>query len=150
MSGNESDKVQREIKELLDKLDNFVPEERFVEKVRARRKRERASAGPGPLDRLRARFSRVTLGHLMLTGLAFFIIALIFGDALGAAATWIWVAGLLLTGGAFAMSVITGGGSRQTIGTGRVQRQWRGQTIEYGEPSTMDRLRGWFRRKGSR
>lgn len=150
MPGKEPDKVQREIEELLDKLDNFVPEERFVEKVRARRKRERAAGGPGPLDRFWARLSRITLGHLMLAGLACFVLALIFGGALGAAATWIWVAGLLLTVGAFAMSVITGGGSRQTIGSGRVQKQWRGRTIEYGEPSTMDRLRGWFRRKGSR
>jgi hypothetical protein len=150
MPGKESDKVQREIEEILDKLDNFVPEERFVEKIRARRKRERATNGPGAIDRLWSRLSRITLGHLMLAGLACFIIALIFGGALGALATWLWVAGLLLTVGAFAMSVITGGGGRQTIGTGRVQKQWRGRTIEYGEPSAMDRLRGWFRRRSSR
>jgi hypothetical protein len=42
-----------------------------------------------------------------------------------------------------------GSGSRTTVG-GRVERRWRGQVIEYGEPSPMDRVRDWFRRRGRR
>ena len=44
MAPKEPDKVQREIEELLDKLDNFVPEDRFASKMKQRR---REAAGPG-------------------------------------------------------------------------------------------------------
>jgi hypothetical protein len=144
----EPDKVQREIEELLERLDNFVPEERLAAKIRSRRKQSRRTepAGPGPLDGLRKRLSRVTLGQVMLVGLGCMLIGWILD---GSIATWLTLAGIVLTVGAFVMSLINGGGSRATIG-GRVQKRWRGQVIEYGEPSTVDRVRGWFRRRGRR
>jgi hypothetical protein len=52
-----------------------------------------------------------------------------------------------MAGGAFVLSVINGGQMRMGGNRGRVQKRWRGEVIEYGEPSTMDRVRGWFRRK---
>jgi hypothetical protein len=153
MPGKEPDKVQREIEELLGKLDNFVPEERFASKIRDRQKREKAEQRTGPTfgDRIVRLFSRITLGHLMLAGIACFVIAWIFGDALGGAAWWISVAGLLLTASAFVLSIMNkGSGSRTPLartGSGRVQKRWRGQIIEYGDPSAMDRVRDWFRRR---
>ena len=72
MAPNEPDKVQREIEELLGKLDNFVPEERLVSKIKSRQK---AAAGPGFTDRLLKRVSHITLGHVMLTGLALLLIS---------------------------------------------------------------------------
>ena len=44
------------------------------------------------------------------------------------------------------MSVINGGQMRMGGKQGKVQKRWRGEIIEYGEPSTVDRVRGWFRR----
>jgi hypothetical protein len=150
------DKVQREIEELLDKLDNFVPEERFASKIRDRRKREKAEARTGPTlgERIGRRFSGITLGHVMLAGIACFLIAFFARDQLGDAGRWISIAGLVLTLTAFVLSVVNkGSGSRTPLvrtGSGQVQKRWRGQVIEYGEPSTVDRVRGWFRRKGKR
>jgi hypothetical protein len=156
MPGKEPDKVQREIEELLGKLDNFVPEERFATKIRDRRKREKAEQRSGPtlVERMTRPLGSVTLGHVMLAGIACFVIAWIFGDALGDAKPWVQYSGLLLTVSAFVLSFMNkGSGSRTPLartGSGRVQKRWRGQIIEYGEPSAMDRVRDWFRRKGRR
>lgn len=151
MSGHEGDKVQREIEELLEKLDNFVPEERLATKIRNRRRQQRVEERSGPTlwERVTARISRITLGQVMLAGLGFLLLSFFPIGPLEPYAGWLTIIGLLLTGGAFVLSVIGGRGSRSTLG-GRVQKRWRGQVIEYGEPGTMDRVRGWFRRRGRR
>ena len=150
MPGKEPDKVTREIEELLEQLDNFVPEERLASKIRNRRKKQRSDDDPSALDRVRDRFARITLGQLMLTGLALMLISYFFRGPLGSYAGWLTIAGLLMTAAAFVLSVM-GGGARGTIGRGRVQRRWRGQVIEYGgEPSAVERVKAWWRRKSRR
>lgn len=150
------DKVQREIEELLDKLDNFVPEERFASKIRDRKKREKAAARTGPTlgERITRPLSGITLGHIMIAGIACLAVTFFARDALGDAGRWIMFAGLALTILAFVLSIRSkGSGSRTPLfraGSSRVQKRWRGQVIEYGEPSTVDRVRGWFRRKDRR
>jgi hypothetical protein len=149
------DKVQREIEELLDKLDNFVPEERFASKMRARKRQERAArSGPSPFEQFTRRLTRVTLGHVMLAGIALFLVAIIFDGPLGDAGRWVTIAALALTAAAFVLSIINrGSGSRTPVmksRPGRVQKVWRGQVIEYDEPNTFSRIRGIFRRKGPR
>jgi len=149
MPQNPPDKVQREIEELLDKLDTFVPEERLAEKIKKRRHQQRrAESGPGPFERVLRRATQISLGQIMLAGLALMLIGWLFNDALG---SWAWpvsLAGLLLTGIAFVLSVLGGGGARTTIGARHVQKRWRGQVIEYNEPSRLDRIRDWLRRRG--
>jgi hypothetical protein len=148
MSHKPPDKIQREIEELLDKLDTFVPEERLAEKIKRRRKEQRrAEQGPGAFERVTRRLSQISLGQIMLAGLALMIIGWLFNDALGGWSTWVTLGGLLLTLVAFVLSLMTGG-ARTTVGPRQVQKRWRGQIIEYSEPSRMDRIRGWFRRRG--
>jgi hypothetical protein len=145
---NPPDKIQREIEELLDKLDTFVPEERLAAKIRNRRKEQRrADAGPGSIERVMRRLSQVSLGQIMLAGLALMLIGWLFDDALGAWSTWVTLGGLALTILAFVLSLMTGG-ARTTVGARHVQKRWRGQIIEYSEPSRMDRIKEWFRRRG--
>src|SRR5689334_15417652 len=100
MPPTEPDKVQREIEELLNKLDNFVPEERLVSKIRSRR---RAEAGPGLVERLLKRASRLTLGHVMLAGLALLLLSSFAPGLFGGYSRYALILGLLLTGGAFIM-----------------------------------------------
>jgi hypothetical protein len=149
MPQNPPDKVQREIEELLDKLDTFVPEERLAEKIKKRRHQQRRDENrPGAFERVTRRLTQISLGQIMLAGLALMLIGWIFNNALG---SWAWpvsLAGLLLTGIAFALSVIGGGGARTTVGARHVQKRWRGQIIEYSEPSRLDRFRDWLRRRG--
>ena len=143
MTPKEPDKVQREIEELLDKLDNFVPEERLVSKIKNRRKTE---SGPGAIERLAKRFSRITLGRVMLAGLALLLLASFAPGLFGGYARYAMILGLLLTAGAFVMSVI-GWDSRRTITGGTTEKRWRGQGIDYSEPSAPSRLRDWLRGK---
>lgn len=145
---NPPDKIQREIEELLDKLDTFVPEERLAAKIRNRRKEQRRSdRGPSAFERATRRISQISLGQLMLAGVALMLIGWLFDDALGSWSTWVTLGGLALTVIAFVLSVVTGG-TRTTVGARHVQKRWRGQIIEYSEPSRMDRIKEWFRRRG--
>ncbi|MDP9237318.1 MAG: hypothetical protein M3P30_07975 [Chloroflexota bacterium] len=141
MPPKEPDKVQREIEELLDKLDNFVPEERLVSKIRSRRKVE---SGPGMLDRLWARVGKLTLGHVMVAGLALLLIGTFARGALGAFATPVVVTGIVLTVGAFILSAVNRD-SRRTLAGGSMEKRWRGQVVDYSEPSPTSRFREWLR-----
>jgi hypothetical protein len=145
MPADEPDRVQREIEELLDRLDTFVPEERLISKIK---KRRQATAGPNAFQRARAsfsrRFSRITLGHVMIAGLALLLLSsfapgLFYGHARTA-----MLIGLILTGAAFVLSVF-GWDSRRTITGGAPQRRWRGQVIDYAEPTRASRVRDWLR-----
>ena len=146
----QSDRVQREIEELLGKLDNFVPEERFISKVKSRRK---AQAGPGLLSRTWAvvtkPFKRITLGHVMVVGLALVLTAWLapglYGDYRGLAS----LAGTVLMLGAFIMSFL-GWDSRRAIAGGRVEKRWRGQVIQYDEPASGSGIKGWLRNRRRR
>lgn len=142
MPQKEPDKVQREIEELLGKLDNFVPEERLVSKIRSRRK---AESGPGALDGLRSRLGRVGLGHVMLGGLALLLIGTFFRGPLGGAATWCVLLGIAMTVVAFILSIVNGDSRRTLAGGGGQQKRWRGQVIDYSEPSATSRFRDWLR-----
>lgn len=143
MPSKEPDKVQREIEELLDRLDNFVPEERLRDKLRNKRK---VDAGPNIVERAWQRVSRLTLGHAMLAGIVLLIAGTVFNGPLGAVASVVIVAGLVLAVGAFVLSLVNGD-SRRTIAGGRPQKRWRGQVIDYSEPSAGSRLREWWRRR---
>ena len=140
MVQKEPDKVQREIEELLGKLDNFVPEERLVSKIKSRR---RAEAGPGFTERLLKRVSHITLGHVMIAGLALLLLSSFAPGLFGGYSRWAMILGLLLTGGAFVMSVI-GWDSQRTITGGTTAKRWRGQVIDYSAPSPASRFRNWL------
>src|SRR4051812_12116444 len=89
MATKEPDKVQREIEELLDRLDNFVPEERFVEKIK---KRRRETDGPTSFERAKSgiarRLSSITLGHVMLLGVLLLLSAWLAPGLFGGYARW--------------------------------------------------------------
>lgn len=140
------DKVQREIEELLDKLDTFVPEERLVSKIRNRRK---AESGPGSFQRLGARVAKLTLGHVMLAGLVLLLIGTFARGPLGGSAMWVVILGIVLTVGAFILSVVNGD-SRRTIAGRGPEKRWRGQVVDYSEPSATSRLRDWLRSRRHR
>jgi hypothetical protein len=147
----QGDRVQREIEDLLDKLDNFVPEERFISKVKSRRRQE---AGPGALSRswswITRPFRRVTLGHVMLAGIALILTSWLVPGLYGDYARLASFIGLALSAIAIILSLM-GWDARRTIASnGRVEKRWRGQVIEYDHPSGPNRIRDWFRRRGQR
>jgi hypothetical protein len=145
MPPQDSDKVKREIEDLLNKLDNFVPEDRLVSKIKSRR---RAASGPSFVDRLWSRAKRLSLGHVMLAGVVLLLAGYLAPHALGSFRTPVLLLGLGLTIGAFVLTVMNGD-SRRTIagGGGSTQKRWRGQVIDYSEPGPVSRLRAWWRRR---
>ena len=147
MTPTEPDRVQREIEELLGKLDNFVPEERLVSKIKNKRRQE---AGPGLFSRtasgVQRRCSKVTLGHVMLLGLALLLLGQFAPGLFGGFAREAVIIGLVMTIIAFILSAM-GWDSRRTLARGGTyEKKWRGQTITYSEPTRPNRIREWFRR----
>ena len=139
MTSDSSDKVKREIEELLDNLDTFVPEQRLASKIRDRQRR---SEGPGVGERIGAQVRRVTLGHVMLAGLALLLLSWFPVPYEG----WLTLAGIALAGTAFVLSVARrGGGRTPVVRRGGPEKRWRGQPIDYNEPSVADRVRSWWR-----
>jgi hypothetical protein len=143
---NGQDRIHREIEELLDRLDNFVPEERLATKIRNRARRPNAD-NPSALDRVRARIRRISLGQLMLAGFVLIIASWFLSGPLGSFTPWLIGLGLVMTGTAFVLSIARGAGGSRTLG-GSAEKRWRGQVIEYSTgPSAAERIRNWFRRR---
>lgn len=133
------DRIEREIEEILDKIDRFVPEERLPIRFRRRAGNVLTDAR----DLLLSPFARVSLSQVMLIGLGLFIVALFLGRVDSTLAKWTMIAGAVLFLGGFALSLFSGH-------SGREPKRWRGRVVEYGEPALGERLRTWFRRHNRR
>jgi VIT1/CCC1 family predicted Fe2+/Mn2+ transporter len=130
-----SDKIEREVEEILRKLDKFVPEESRL--VRARRRLGQATS-----DLARAllgRLSRISLGQIMLASLIVVVVAFFFRSASPTLARWAIIVGLLLFFSVFVLSLLGG--------RSRYEKRWRGQVIDLSEPSLGSRLRNWLQRR---
>ena len=130
-----SDNIEREVEEILRKLDKFVPEEGRLTRVRRR-------LGQAIFDlshSLLARLSRISLGQVMLASLILVVVAFFFRSASPVLARWVIIGGLILLFTAFVLPLL-GGRSRN-------ERRWRGQVIDLSEPSLGSRLRHWLERR---
>jgi uncharacterized membrane protein YedE/YeeE len=130
-----SDKMEREVEEILRKLDKFVPEESRL--ARARRTVRQATSDL--LHTLQARLFRVSLGQVMLASLILVVLAFFFRSASPTLARWAIIGGLLLFFTAFVLSLLGG--------RPRYERRWRGQVIDLSEPGLGSRLRHWLQRR---
>jgi hypothetical protein len=130
-----SDKIEREVEEILRKLDKFVPEESRL--VRTRRRLGQATSDLA--GALLGRLSRISLGQVMLASLVVVVVAFLFRSSSPTLARWAIIGGLLLFFGAFVLSVVGG--------RSRYEKRWRGQVIDLSEPSLGSRLRNWLQRR---
>lgn len=132
------DRLEREINEILNKIERFPSPER--RRARAARRSLRRF-GDGVSSRQRAVFrelSRISLSQLVL--LSFLLILgsfLIRG--IGPVGTWIMIAGVVLLISSLAL-MLFGGGRRSRPQT----KQWRGRTISYNSNTLSLRIRRWF------
>jgi hypothetical protein len=130
-----SDNIEREVEEILRKLDRFVPEEGRL----ARARRRLGQATSDLLHTLRVRLSRISPGQVMLASLILVVVAFFFRSASPVLARWVIIGGLILLFTAFVLPLL-GGRSRN-------ERRWRGQVIDLSEPSLGSRLRRWLERR---
>ncbi len=128
------DKIKREIEEILNRLDEFVPEERSATRPR-RASPEAASALRGAIEAL----GRVSLRHVMLAALALVLVAYIAMRVNPVLGTWAIVAGLILFATSFVLSLFGRGA--------KTEKRWRGQVMELEGPSLSERLRAWWHAK---
>lgn len=133
-------RIEREIDEILARLDDFVPEEKRGRRPPTRPPRPRPGAGLGA--RLRALTSGLTGGHIVLGATVMLLLA-VFLRSFGVFPTvtrWATYAGLIVIFGAIFLSIR--GPRRSSKGA-----YWRGQPIELRRPNPLMRLRMWWRRR---
>ena len=134
---DDKDRLEREINEILDKIEQFpTPERRRNRTVRRHLRRigDRVSSHQRAIAR---ELSRVSLSQLLLLSFLLILGSFFFrGFGLG---QWVLFAGvaLLVASGAL---LIFGGGK----GNGARTQQWRGRTISYRSETIAARIRRWF------
>lgn len=130
-----ADRIEREIEEILRKIDDFVPD-------RARRPARSAgrpfAAAQSWLARSLARVSlrQVAMWALVVVLLAFFLRGLPGGS-------WLMIGGLIV----FITAAIL---SRRGGNAPKLEKRWRGEPIDLSGPPWPDRLKAWIkgRRRG--
>jgi hypothetical protein len=129
-------RIEREIEEILTRLDEFVPEEK-----RSRRlKRSAGSAWRNVGDRVRGALRGISGGHVLLGAAALLLLGLFLQGPFPTLSRWAMVVALVIFFGAIFLSIR--GPRRQ-----RTVRYWRDQPIELRRPNPFMRLRMWWRRR---
>lgn len=129
------DNLEREVEDILRKLDKFVPEEGPLTRTR----RRMGQAASDFLHAVLARLSRISLGQVMLVAVMLIVVAFFFGRGSPLLARWVIIGGFILFFTAFILS-LRGGLSRD-------ERRWRGRVVDLSEPSLANRLRDWLQRR---
>lgn len=133
---DDKDRLEREINEILDKIEQFPTPERRRNRAVKRNIRRVGDVVSARQRAIARELSRVSISQLLLVSFLLILGSFFFrGFGLG---TWVLFAGvaLLVASGAL---LIFGGGRR----TPRTQ-QWRGRTISYRSDGLVGRIRRWF------
>lgn len=127
------DRIEREIEEILRKIDDFVPES-----GRVRRQPKKVSHGlSGAQGWLGRRLASISLNQVMLWSLLLFIAAFFFRGIPGA--SWLMIGGLIVFATAFVLSLRSPGGRSVP------EKRWRGQPVSYSGPGWPTRLKAWLK-----
>lgn len=141
-----SDRLEREIEEILDKIEQFPsPESR---RARARRQFFRR-IGSSIAERQRAfasQLGRISMSQVMLASFLLILGALFF-RRFGIVSEWLLWGGVILFVVSFAILVF----SRRTPSAATEER-WRGRPIQHTQryPTLAERIRMWWRRRARR
>jgi hypothetical protein len=129
-----ADRIEREIEDILKKIDDLPAKGRKPRQVR-RVNRGPVSNAQGWLGRSLARVSlnQVMAWALVVIIAAFFLRALPF-------ATWLMIGALIVLATAFIFSLRGGGG-----GSRGPEKRWRGEVLDLRGPSLGDRIKAIFK-----
>ena len=131
------DKIKREIEDLLNRLDTFLPEESVPTRVRRRSSGATSSFFRALIEPL----TRISLRQVMLAALVLIVVGFIADKAYPAFGRWVLIGGVILLFTSFALSFLGRGG------TPAMEKRWRGQPMVLQSPSLGERLRAWLRAK---
>ncbi len=131
-------RVEREIDEILRRLESSLPREPRMRRVR----RALGGALSGLRDALVHSVRWVTAANAMLLAFALIIGSLVVGRLWDDAGRLMLIAGVAL----FLLALVMSFAGRRSL----PERRWRGQVIDYGAPTLADRIRSWWRAKSRR
>lgn len=133
------DKIQREIEDILSRLDDFVPEESVTSKM-ARRSSDAAS---GFVQAIISPIARISLRQVMLTALVLVVVGFLGMRVNPLFGRWLLIGGVILFLTTFALSFF----NRAATAPPSTEKRWRGQPMDLNEPTLGDRLRSWLQGK---
>lgn len=134
-----SSKLERDIEEVLAKIERFPPKRSLWSRIRRRLADAFGSVGRSVSALPRP---RVSVGQILLLGIALIVIAYVFGDSIGGSLVrLVVVAAILLFIGAFVFSLRRQSTSRWP------EKRWRGEPMDLGQPRGP---RSWWNRWRSR
>ena len=132
------DKIKREIEDILNKLDNFVPEESATEIVR----RRSSGAAASIVRAIFAPFTRISIQQVMLTALVIMVVGFLAMRVHPLYGRYVLVAGVILFLTSFALSFFSRSSDAPRPS---VEKRWRGEPIHLEEPSLPDRIKAWVK-----
>jgi hypothetical protein len=144
---DDSDRLEREIEEILSKIEHFPDAE-----TRRTRARKRALRGLGGAIAERQRavakaLGRISIGQVMLVSFLMILAAFFFRGV--GPLSWLLYAGIILFVTSFAIMLFARGSGS---GGDTVEQRWRGREIRYSTrgPSLSQRLRRWWASRRTR
>jgi hypothetical protein len=132
------DKFKREIEDILNKLDDFVPDETAADQAR----RKSSSAAASVMRALLSPFTRISIQQVMLFGLLIIVIGFLGMRVHPIFGRYALIAGVILFLTSFGLSFFNRS-SGPPPPTG--DKRWRGQPIDLNEPSLPDRIKAWLK-----
>lgn len=149
----DSDRLEREIEEILGKIEQFPEAD-----ARRRRARHRAFGRVGAAvsrqqQAIARQLGRVSISQVMLLAFLMILGSFFFRRMSPLLMEWVMYAGIVLFVSSFAIMMFSGG--PRGSGGGR-QTKWRGRTVHYGphgghaRPTLSQRLRRWWSNRGTR
>lgn len=138
-----NDRLEREINEILGKIEQFPDAESRARRQRRRTVNRFTSRFAEVQQGIARRLGRISVSQLMLASFLMILFAFFFrGRGLPPTlSSWILLAGVILFVSTFAVMLF----GPRSGGGGPVEQRWRGRTIRYDSgPSLGDRIRRWW------
>ena len=132
------DKSKREIEDILNKLDKFVPDESAAEKVR----RRSSGAAASVVRAILAPFARISIQQVMLTALVIMVVGFLAMRVHPLYGRYVLIAGVILFLTSFALSFFSRSSDPPQTSS---DKRWRGQPIDLDGPSLPNRIKAWLK-----
>jgi hypothetical protein len=129
-----ADRIEREIEEILRKIDDFVPDGGRPRRQPSRKGNQRTNLAPGLFGRF---LSSISLSQVMLWSLLIFIAAWFLRGIPGAG--WVMVGAVIVFATAFVLQLTTPRAGRAP------EKRWRGEPVSYHGPSWPARVKAWIK-----
>ncbi len=135
-----SDRLEREIEEILDKIEHFPTPESRRARARKRFFRQLGSSIGRRQRAVATQLGRISISQVLLISFLMILGSFFFRRFNPVLMPWLLYAGIILFVTSFAILMFTRGQATSS------QQRWRGREIEagYRQPSPIDRLRRWW------